>query len=1631
LFFRINQKTKDTYANWWDETWMYRQSINISSHNSDESNVFITTTIGLGSTAKAQADAGDFRFLNSSGQLLPYYIVSGAGTTSITFHINLDSFPSGAQTLYAYYGNPSASNGFSASDFSTEASNYTLGSLGTEEVGGGPIAHWKFDEGVGTTAFDSSSNSKNGLITSATWQKEESCVSGNCLFFSGTSDSSVRTDPVNPSLQMTVSAWVKRTDNTADGMWHPIVSSGGNLNNGTGWFFSFSPSWGELRFYIGDNTNHYINANISNFPVNEWQFLTATVTNSNFSLYLNGRELNTLNHSVSAIVYDSSPLKIGTLCYCGCGDHTFQGYLDDVKIFPYARTESQIKADYTAGLAGMSTSSDSSVNIGGASSKSLSDGLVGYWKFDEGVGTTTIDYSGNNFTASLGGTLPSWSSGKYGIGITFTDGSYLNISNSTTFDFPSSNFALSTWIKMTSSSSLRTLFWKGNPYCDSCQGGYVLNVSSGTPRMTLDFSSATGNMYTATSSTAVNDDKWHHLLGQRNGNKIEIYIDGNLSVATTFPSNSTFTDISSSMLSVSSIAYSFNGSLDETRIYNRALSPTEVKQLYEFAPGPVAYYNFEEGQGTVITDRSTNNYSSTSTTGTPVWVNGKYGTAASFNGSAYSQFPSLGTGSYAGTTSMWINFPANYSSSTAISNIGPFFIGSTSANRLNFDINRGGTWVDGNWGTVTNFYVNDIPANTWTYVTVTWDSGTAKVFINGTLKLTKSYTTGPLTNNGGNWLGHWNSGNNYTGKVDEVKIYNYARTQKQIIEDMNAGAPATSARGGPLIHYKLDEEKGTVSNNSGFGGSSYNGTINGSNWSFSQGKVGKGLKVSTNQESSLINYMVWKDGQTGSVTGFTQNGDASENYRIIDSDPWGRKVVVWEARPDAVSGADGGWNGSTFSIDNSKLYRFSVWINRTVTGNGSAYFGTHGYGSINAIYVRGAGTTTTNPYFYSGTPSQDTWTLFVGHIWPAGSGTGSQHTDSGRYTISGGKIGAISNDFVWLPENTSSHLRTYLYYSTDTSTRQQWIYPRVDIVDGSEPSIQELIDGYGAYGDDVLLQTSDSPETVTLWYDKNSTGSWQHLAKSGSNYYVNGKIATPEEYPVYTSENEIYFGRTTASDFVSGLIDEVKIYNYALSADEVKQDYNQGSTFVFGGSNQTIGATTTSLDYCIPGDTSPCSPPVGEWKFEEGVGTTAYDTSGNNKHCSLTTGSAAPNTLVGKIGSALGFNGVNSYANCGNQSIYDITDEITFEFWLKPEDQITNWPRPIAMGGYATKGWSIYTGTTGVDTLNFQFGTDSGWSGSFAPTINYLKNQWNHIVVTVKLGVSGKSYLNGKLIGSQTPATYYSGTTSNLNFGYNQGYYKGGLDQVRIYNYARTPAQIAWSFNKGAPVGHWKMDECQGTQIADWSGNANHGTLSIGTSGTQTSPGTCTTSGAWANGKLGKLNASLNFDGSDDKVSIPDPTSGILDFNASTSLTMSAWIKTTDTSDNYHVIFEKGGFGGQAYRYGLFTYNNTLRIIVNDFSSSVQNFSSSGITVNDGNWHHVVGVVDRVNTKLLIYSDGKFVNETTLTRPGTFENSNPLNFSSNNSFPFPGQIDDVRIYNYALTPTQIKTLYNNGAVTFR
>lgn len=193
----------------------------------------------------------------------------------------------------------------------------------------------------------------------------------------------------------------------------------------------------------------------------------------------------------------------------------------------------------------------------------------------------------------------------------------------------------------------------------------------------------------------------------------------------------------------------------------------------------------------------------------------------------------------------------------------------------------------------------------------------------------------------------------------------------------------------------------------------------------------------------------------GVIAGYSVNGDG--NSRVTDTNPWGASDVVWDvSNQDVASDADGGWNGSNFNIDSSKLYRFSVFVRRKVIGNGNTYLGLHGY--PDAVLNRSNGLANTNPYFSSNVwlGAANDWYLMIGYVWPSGSGTGAARADSGVYTMAGSKI-ASNSDFIWQSTTTSSHHRAYLYYSTDVTTNQQWSQPRADIVDGTEPSISELL----------------------------------------------------------------------------------------------------------------------------------------------------------------------------------------------------------------------------------------------------------------------------------------------------------------------------------------------------------------------------------------------------------------------------------------------------------------------------------------------------------------------------------------------------------------------------------------------
>ncbi len=209
---------------------------------------------------------------------------------------------------------------------------------------------------------------------------------------------------------------------------------------------------------------------------------------------------------------------------------------------------------------------------------------------------------------------------------------------------------------------------------------------------------------------------------------------------------------------------------------------------------------------------------------------------------------------------------------------------------------------------------------------------------------------------------------------------------------------------------------------------------------------------------TLPDYSTWTIGQT-SATGWSRNGTTAENIIIARDNPVGQDDIVWATLGnDATSDDDGGFNGSSVPVDKTKKYRFSVWIKRENIGNGRTYFGC-GWNTVSNL---GAGEVLNgNPYFTNYISSEksnigEQWVLIIAHVHPTGY-TGGTDTVSGFYDINGNKISSISTDYKWLTTTTTSLTRAYLFYSTSTTERQYFYRPRIDLLDGNEPSLQDLI----------------------------------------------------------------------------------------------------------------------------------------------------------------------------------------------------------------------------------------------------------------------------------------------------------------------------------------------------------------------------------------------------------------------------------------------------------------------------------------------------------------------------------------------------------------------------------------------
>ncbi|WP_425237727.1 hypothetical protein [Ulvibacterium sp.] len=215
-------------------------------------------------------------------------------------------------------------------------------------------------------------------------------------------------------------------------------------------------------------------------------------------------------------------------------------------------------------------------------------------------------------------------------------------------------------------------------------------------------------------------------------------------------------------------------------------------------------------------------------------------------------------------------------------------------------------------------------------------------------------------------------------------------------------------------------------------------------------------------QNNLIDTSTWTVG-SGSVDGFWRLGTDSENVREMGADPHGNTSVLWKAVPDAASNQDGGWNSPYMSADHTKTYRFTVWIKKTNSNDGSTYFGPYAYdANDNANSRLLDGTLNVNPYFFVGDlPQLDTWYLLVGFLRE--SGYSSLASEGGIYDLNGVKVGSLT-DFKFSSTSTQMRHRAYLYYDTNTADRQFFWGPTIYEVNGQEPSIAELINPGGSSG---------------------------------------------------------------------------------------------------------------------------------------------------------------------------------------------------------------------------------------------------------------------------------------------------------------------------------------------------------------------------------------------------------------------------------------------------------------------------------------------------------------------------------------------------------------------------------------
>ncbi|MBI5215123.1 MAG: T9SS type A sorting domain-containing protein [Ignavibacteriae bacterium] len=454
---------------------------------------------------------------------------------------------------------------------------------------------------------------------------------GKALMFDGSNDFVALTDSaVNDFSEGTIEAWVYLGENTQETILSKQEEGGqADAVFSIGYFADANgaPQSGDAgRIYFHGHNGVQAASSFRTLEISRWYHLAVVFTATNVQFFIDGKMDNTVfgNYSIPHNTDPENPTFVKSTIGAWRGLNTgyFTGIMDDIRVWDTTRTEKELRRDMKRILNGDEP------------------GLVGYWKFDEGIGEELFDGTAKNKDATLcGATFSEFKAPVYHSDFTDTLGNYairgVNYGSGKTFSAIPSKVTiigralefdgLNDYINIPNTNSLNEYMttneftlegWLKPMKMMGAQN--ILSKSAGTSgySVAMENREAVFSIYIdgtqRTLSTQLDSNVWRHVsLTYSSANGLVLYKDGEIA-----DSQSVSGSISAANASLR--MGDFSGFLDEVRIWKVARTQYEIQQIMysttlnaSMETNLLAYYRFNEGNGDVISDETVNGNSGT------------------------------------------------------------------------------------------------------------------------------------------------------------------------------------------------------------------------------------------------------------------------------------------------------------------------------------------------------------------------------------------------------------------------------------------------------------------------------------------------------------------------------------------------------------------------------------------------------------------------------------------------------------------------------------------------------------------------------------------------------------------------------------------------------------------------------------------------------------------------------------------------------------------------------------------------------------------------------------------------------------------------------------------------------------